>query len=975
MKSFGLHLTRFSGRHPSLLMTLVAVPTVMLILLAVLPSLWPATFTWLHGVRVDTDPENMLSADEPVRLFHDAMKQEFSMHDMIVLGAVNNVDREGVFNPESLSRLHELAEFAKTLQWPDPDQPERQAGVIEVDLIAPSTVDSMEPGGPGVVKFEWLMPTPPETAEAALAIRAKAARIPFLQGTLLSENGKAICLYLPITSKDLSYRIAEELRRKTAEFNGDDRFFITGLPVAEDTFGVEMFVQMAISAPAAMLAIFVLMLLFFRKLSLILSPLLVALLSVIWTMGLLVVTGNTIHIMSSMIPIFIMPIAVLDSIHILSLFFDRYQITADRRGTMLSVVETLFMPMLYTSLTSAAGFASLALTPIPPVQIFGLFCAFGIMVAWLLTITFIPAFAAWLPERFLRGFGAGGRTRGTATSMSRALRGVGAFTLRGAKPIVALALLLVVVAGIGITRITINDNPTKWFTRSHPIRIADRVLNRHFGGTYMASLVLEPAPESANVDAYVRGVTSRLQERSAELAPELPEAEATFSQVRDLISRAAAQVDNAEALLSRVGTEAEAALDTATTDAALDAWDEALLFLDLEKQRKETFKRPNVLRTIRQLQEHLARTRDEHGSTLVGKSNSLADIVCTVHRDLLGGAQEQFRIPDRPAAVAQCLLTFQNSHRPQDLWHFVTPDYRRTNLWLQLRSGDNTDMLRVMNSVDAFFATQAMPLPLQYRWFGLTYINVVWQQKMVRGMLFAFLGSFLVVFLMMTVLFRSALWGLLCMLPLTITIGLIYGTIGFIGKDYDMPVAVLSALALGLAVDFAIHFLEHARVARDKVGNWKDAVGPLFGEPARAITRNVIVIAVGFLPLLAAPLVPYRTVGVFLASILAVSGVATLLLLPALVRLLERRLFPETRSCLFFCNCITCTVSAVAFVALLAISVTQFVTVGRTQLTWIVLLLLPVLALGCRLLSRRVKCRETEFGTAPAPDKQGRSES
>jgi len=48
---------------------------------------------------------------------------------------------------------------------------------------------------------------------------------------------------------------------------------------------------------------------------------------------------------------------------------------------------------------------------------------------------------------------------------------------------------------------------------------------------------------------------------------------------------------------------------------------------------------------------------------------------------------------------------------------------------------------------------------LSHRWFGLTYINVIWQQKMAAGMLRAFLGSFLIVFLLMTILYRSALWG------------------------------------------------------------------------------------------------------------------------------------------------------------------------------------------------------------------------
>ncbi len=106
-----------------------------------------------------------------------------------------------------------------------------------------------------------------------------------------------------------------------------------------------------------------------------------------------------------------------------------------------------------------------------------------------------------------------------------------------------------------------------------------------------------------------------------------------------------------------------------------------------------------------------------------------------------------------------------------------------------------------------------------------------------------------------------------------------------------MPVAILSSLTLGLAVDFAIHFLERTRMAFKRAGSWKRAIKEMFEEPARAISRNVIVITVGFTPLLAAPLVPYQTVGIFLASIMAISGIATMFILPALVKILEKRLF------------------------------------------------------------------------------------
>ena len=103
-------------------------------------------------------------------------------------------------------------------------------------------------------------------AEAARAVRDKAMKLPFMKGTLVSEDGQALALYLPLSDKHLSYKVAEKLREKIAGLASGDTYHITGLPIAEDTFGVEMFKQMAISAPTAMLIIFLLLLLFFTTL-------------------------------------------------------------------------------------------------------------------------------------------------------------------------------------------------------------------------------------------------------------------------------------------------------------------------------------------------------------------------------------------------------------------------------------------------------------------------------------------------------------------------------------------------------------------------------------------------------------------------------------------------------------------------------------------------------------------------------------
>ncbi len=877
----------YSSERPRTITGVMVGITLLLALLAALPTLWPNRFPFLPAITVDTDPENMLPHDEPVRRFHDAMKRELSLHEMVVLGVVNEDDPNGVFNPESLRRIHELTEYAKTLQWPDPKDPTKREGVIAADIIAPSTVDQIEQEGPGSIRFEWLMPTPPDTVEEALRIRDRARRIPFLDGTLLAEDGKAIAIYLPITSKDVSHDIYQKLEEKIATFSGDDRFFITGLPVAEDTFGVEMFVQMAISAPLAMLVIFLLMLYFFRRLVLILSPLIIALVSVIWTMALLVISGNTIHIMSSMIPIFIMPISVLDAVHILSEFFDRYPEMKDRRETMRHVMSTLFAPMLYTSLTSIAGFLSLLLTPIPPVQVFGLFVAIGIFIAWVLTMVFVPAYVMLIPERRFENFGARSGS-GEEHWLARLLVRLGGTTIRSARTILVFTLLASVVAIVGIQRIRVNDNPVRWFTPSHPIRVADRVLNEHFAGTYMAYLALEPEATQETLSSYLPGFLERLDRAGRESEEALPNAASLTQALRKEAQAAARSSKSPGDLLERLTSFVSDRLETAEGDDAF-VWEDLQAFLGQEAQRSEIFKQPEVLRYIEGLQRHL------QGVDVVGKSNSIVDIVKTVYRELLGGGEDAFRVPDTPQAVGQALITFQNSHRPQDVWHFVTPDYRKTSLWVQLKSGDNRDMMKAVAAVERYLSENPPPIALQAKWFGLTYINVIWQEKMVFGMLESFLGCFVVAYLMVAFLFRSWRWGAIAMIPMTVTIAFIYGVIGLVGKDYDMPVAVLSSLTLGLAIDFAIHFLSRIRIAyythHLSENAWEKTVAEIFQEPARAISRNIVVIACGFLPLLAAPLVPYQTVGFLLASILVFSGVATLVIIPALMRYVNRWFF------------------------------------------------------------------------------------
>jgi len=242
MKNLKHKIVEISLDHPKFIVVFFAVMTIVLSL-------------FISGIKnqIDTDPENMLAKDEPTRVFNDEMKKELSLNDMVVIGVVNDKDVNGVFNIKTLSNIFELTKFAESLTWPDKNNPSNFEGVIDVDVMAPSVVDNIEQGSqPGEIKFEWLMPKPPTTKDEALAVRDKAMRLPFFKGTLVSEDGKAIAIYLPLTRKSLSYRVSQAIKNK----------------------------------------VFLLMLYFFRKLSLIISPMIIAMMSVLSTMGLLIGSYN-----------------------------------------------------------------------------------------------------------------------------------------------------------------------------------------------------------------------------------------------------------------------------------------------------------------------------------------------------------------------------------------------------------------------------------------------------------------------------------------------------------------------------------------------------------------------------------------------------------------------------------------------------------------------------------------------------------
>ena len=692
-------------------------------------------------VEVDTDPENMLPGDHPVRELNAEIRATFGGNDVVVAGLTSS-EALGSDELDAVSDLHAVL------------------------------VDDADVMGPEVVSLASVLDRPGDPVGSVGLVAQQIAANPLLAGLVLTDDGRTAAVFVPLVDKGAASEVTSRIEDVVAADPrvGDVELHVAGLPLAQDAFGSQMFLQMGLFAPLAGALVFAAMWLFFRRLSLVVPAMVVAMLTVIATMGLLIGTGNTVHIMSSMIAIFLMPTAILDSVHVLSEFFDRYPATRDRRQTIEEIYHELAGPLLFTTLTTMVGFASLALAPIPPVRVFGIFVAIGMGLAWLFTVLFVPAYLMALDgEKLDRKLAA----RDVDGRLAHFVRAIGRLPLR--RPVVVLVVLTVllgVVAIPAIPRIEVNDNPVRWFKSDHEVRVATEALNAALPGTFGANIVLR-ADDPTDLT-------------SAETLAAIDGLEAAWAATSQ-VGSAATVVDLTQGL---EGLPAAEALSTARAESAL-----------------------------------------------VGS--------------------------------------------------LVTADQRSMNLRLLLNDGDNQSMQAVIDATEAQLEERPFPASVSWQWGGETYLNLVWQNEMVDGMLTAFISTLGIVLLLLVVLFRSLRWALLAMLPVVWTVLLVYGVLGWIGKDYDMPIAVLSTLVIGIGIDFAIHFVERQREERESQPDHHTALVAFFEEPARALTRNAAIVAIGFTPLLLSSLTPYIVVGIFLSSILTVSWLATVVGLPAFLRVGE----------------------------------------------------------------------------------------
>lgn len=303
--------------------------------------------------------------------------------------------------------------------------------------------------------------------------------------------------------------------------------------------------------------------------------------------------------------------------------------------------------------------------------------------------------------------------------------------------------------------------------------------------------------------------------------------------------------------------------------------------------KQDAFKEPDNLRLIDQMQtqaEKLAK---------VGNSFSLSDYLKRMNKVMNADDETYHTIPETGDMVAQYLLLYEMSGDPENLLKVVNYNYDRTNVTLQLKGDDSktiNEALAVINGYKEAFAGKGITV----NYAGSGYKALVFTSLILEGQILSILISLLLVVIILAIMFRSLLAGLIGSVPIIVTALISFGIMGWFNIPLSTTTALLSSIAIGIGIDYAIHFIQNYRAGIDSGLSQKHAIYATMDLTGRAISFNAIVVIAGFLVLLFSVFPPNRTLGALVSLNMFTSFVGTLSIM--MVLLYAAKVFLKTRN-------------------------------------------------------------------------------
>jgi len=309
-----------------------------------------------------------------------------------------------------------------------------------------------------------------------------------LTGGLVSKSGDSLAFHLEMAVNEehtqankglidkVKMLVDDHLTRIKTEVSATAHY--AGVPIVNGAMSDVMERDNALYFPFVVLFVLVLLVVSFKSVLAAIYGLVIAITSIVMTMGFMPVLGITLNIMTTVLPIFIITIAVTDAVHVLSDVGSPSHLCNTEK--VHQSIQKLFRPMLITSLTTAIGFFSLAMTEITNVRSFGIMVGISVIIAFILSVTLLPLLLIKWPISFIKApkndANESDSRKNIALATSALLTKSNTFAW-----VVVIVTLMVSLTGINMLRV--DQASIQSFDTDTKVRVDNVVLNQQGVGS------------------------------------------------------------------------------------------------------------------------------------------------------------------------------------------------------------------------------------------------------------------------------------------------------------------------------------------------------------------------------------------------------------------------------------------------------------------------------------------------------------
>ena len=435
--------------------------------------------TQLRHLRLEIRQRALVPQSHPYVQVHNRIAEIFGGETTLIIGVIT---RHGdIFTPATLGKIMRITRAVAQLP-----------GVISNNVlsIAAERVKYIQGTADGM-DVRPLMTEVPQDAAGIERLKRQIASDKLYQGTLVAADGKAAVIVADFNGDIADKVIVDEVERVvSAERDVDVDILLGGAPTIRASVG-HYTAMIAVLFPLAVLVIGLVHYQAFRTLQAMFLPLVTALLSVVWGLGIMGATGQPMDTWSAVTPVVILAVAAGHAVQIMKRYYEEYALLGDSQQAVIRSVTAVGPVMLTAGLIASAGFASLATFGVTSVRIFGLLLASGILSALVIEMTFTPACRAMLPSP--RGSELTREREGQVLKVGLAWLAERVVRRPGVVLLIALAIVGLLVNGVWSLRV--DNSFIRWFPPGSALRRADRQLNEHLAGTSTMSLLIEGRTE------------------------------------------------------------------------------------------------------------------------------------------------------------------------------------------------------------------------------------------------------------------------------------------------------------------------------------------------------------------------------------------------------------------------------------------------------------------------------------------------